>query len=71
MCEHCKNYESLIYFKEEYPLEYGEVTVMVVGGFLSYEFQTDFFYKDGHVKINYCPMCGRKLEDGMKWNERD
>lgn len=65
-CKYCEQYESLEYFYEENEeelTEFGEGTICVVDGRLSYEFATDMFYKDGSVKINYCPMCGRKLEE--------
>ena len=61
-CEYCKKYDSILYFNgEDNSNNFGEITIAVVDGKLSYEFRTDDFYKDGNVPINYCPMCGKKI----------
>lgn len=61
-CEYCKKYDNLEYFNgDDANDNFGEITIAVVDGKLSYEFRTDNFYKDGNIPINYCPMCGESV----------
>ena len=57
MCEYCEHYKEKIIDGENgfgCITKYGELVVFP---------NTDFKVSAVHLKINYCPMCGRKLTE--------
>ena len=55
MCEYCKPYEEKFIDGEN-----GDACVTKNGELIVFH-NTDFKVFAVHLKINFCPMCGRKL----------
>ena len=57
-CPYCRDRANLLQLNDEHPIE-SDIVYINKNGYLNSE--TD----NGHVyrKINYCPMCGRKLNE--------
>ena len=58
MCEYCEKQETIIY--------YDGFDVGIIGNELFLSSYYDSLFSGAYeksVKINFCPMCGRKLRD--------
>ncbi len=63
MCKYCstKSFDDYIFHTEDLriPDKYG-YELYIVGNEIHFD-NSDDEYSEGVAKINYCPMCGRKL----------
>jgi len=58
MCEYCEPYKEIFIDGEN-----GDACITKNGELVAFP-NTDFEVRAVHLKINFCPMCGRKLENG-------
>jgi len=58
MCEYCEPYKEKFIDGEN-----GDACITKNGELVAFP-NTDFEVRAVHLKINFCPMCGRKLENG-------
>lgn len=66
MCEYCNKMKSIFWYEtEKTNSELKEVYIEP-----DESMTVDFLYNDAiSIKINYCPMCGRKLGETIKTKE--
>ena len=70
MCEYCEKEKPIVNGKEwtiNIENKYGEKELyieMYLGGYESIR-------EDTYVKIEYCPMCGKKLKEYKLFDEED
>lgn len=57
MCNYCENEKSISFFENDAPMEICKIEES--DGSFTWGIDADGFQS---IKINFCPMCGRKLE---------
>lgn len=60
MCEYCDKEQDIL----RYDLEDEDETFMYlhfIDGCFRLSIESEYFEDDIDVKVNYCPMCGKKL----------
>ena len=60
-CEYCKNNKSLYFDKENTNPNLREVYIELDGTLSITPYYGDILIDSVQIKINYCPMCGRKI----------
>lgn len=68
MCEYCKDVEWQTDDPRDRDLLLGKTFIggnfaIDKGSILSFEYNIGYFLVKSRNKINYCPMCGKKLEE--------
>lgn len=69
MCEYCREKDRKELYREEYFIDFENIFLIteirgeMPSGWALETHTTDeqCLDHDGHIYINYCPMCGRKL----------
>ena len=64
MCDFCNNIKTIEQYKEMHSWDRNNAIVQKKNKAFGLWFECDDFYYSGVImEINYCPVCGRKLNE--------